>query len=53
VHVAARLAGRAVAGEILASAQTVAAAGGRPAGSRAVSLPGLARTVDVTLVPWR
>jgi len=53
VHVAARLAARAVAGEILASAPTLAAAGVRPAEAQPVSLPGLAGTVAVAPVPWR
>jgi len=53
VHVAARLAARAGAGEILASAQTLAAASVRPADVQAVSLPGLAGTVAVAPVPWR
>ncbi|HSW40883.1 MAG TPA: AAA family ATPase [Patescibacteria group bacterium] len=53
VHLAARLAARAGASEILASAGTLASAGLRPAGAQTVSLPGLAGTVAVAPVPWR
>jgi class 3 adenylate cyclase len=53
VHLAARLVARAGAGEIVASAATLAAAGRPPASAEPVSLPGLAGTVEVVSVPWR
>jgi len=53
VHLAARLAARAGAGEILASAATLAAAGLRPVEGQPVSLPGMAGTVAVAPIPWR
>ncbi len=53
VHVAARLMARAGAGEIVASATTLAAAGRPPAKPERVSLPGLSGSVAVASVPWR
>ena len=53
VHVAARLMARAGAGEIVASAATLAAAGQSAVGAEPVSLPGLAGTVAAAPVPWR
>jgi len=53
VHLAARLAARAEAGEIIASAGTLAAAGVRAPEPQPVSLPGLAGPVAVAPVPWR
>ncbi len=53
VHVAARLMARAGAGEIIASASTLEAAGRTADGAEPVRLPGLAGTVDAAAVPWR
>ncbi len=53
VHLAARLVARAGAGEIVASAATLAAAGWPPASAEPVSLPGLVGSVEVVSVPWR
>ena len=53
VHVAARLMARAGAGEIVASAVTLAAARMRPEHAESVSLPGISQEVAVALVPWR
>ena len=53
VHVAARLMARAGAGEIVASAATLAAAGPAVDAAEPVSLPGLAGTVAAAAVPWR
>jgi class 3 adenylate cyclase len=53
VHVAARLAARAGAGEILASAATVAEARLEPLSAEPLALPGLAGTVAAVTIPWR
>jgi class 3 adenylate cyclase len=55
VHVAARIAAGAQPGEILASAETFAAAGGGFRGSepRSETLKGVAEPVDVVSVSWR
>jgi class 3 adenylate cyclase/tetratricopeptide (TPR) repeat protein len=53
VHVAARLAARAGAGEILASAATVAETRLEPLSAEPLALPGLAGTVPAVTIPWR
>lgn len=55
VHVAARIGGAARAGEILASAETVDAAGGafRSSGRRSEALKGVSEPVEVLTVDWR
>jgi class 3 adenylate cyclase len=53
VHEAARIAGRAEAGEILASADTVAGTRSAHSGSRSVSLKGIAQPIEVVTVEWR
>lgn len=55
VHVAARIGGAARAGEILASAETVDAAGGafRASDRRGEQLKGVAEPVDVVTIEWR
>ena len=53
VHVAARLMARAGAGEIVASAATLAAAGRPTDAAEPVLLPGLAGTVAAAAIPWR
>jgi class 3 adenylate cyclase len=53
VHVAARLMARAGAGEIIASATTLAAAGRPAEDAEPVRLAGLAGTVAAAAVPWR
>jgi class 3 adenylate cyclase len=53
VHLAARLMARAGAGEIIASATTLAAAGRPAEDAEPVRLAGLAGTVEAAAVPWR
>jgi class 3 adenylate cyclase/tetratricopeptide (TPR) repeat protein len=53
VHLAARLAARAGASEILASAVTVAEAGLEPLSAEPLALSGLAGTVAAVTIPWR
>jgi class 3 adenylate cyclase len=53
VHEAARIAGLAAGGEILASTATVADSGTPTSAPRSVMLKGLSEPMDVVAVEWR